>query len=170
MPTEGSGNDQSDDADEFENAKSHPGSSGQRTKGWHVLAYLFEHEHLHDARSCVKKCGEDLQDPQHHIHRVFLPGFIGRRQSVRSSAARTAAESIVEHLEERQKRTSNNGAANVHVRKLRAANGRTASRGAPFAPSRKWPRKRRDASRAGDAAGGSAAGNCYGGPSASRTS
>ncbi len=63
MPVEGGGDDQPDRADEFEDAEGHPGFPRQRTKGRDILAYLVEHEDLHDARCCVQEYGEGLQDP-----------------------------------------------------------------------------------------------------------
>ncbi len=63
MPMEGGGDDQPDRADEFEDAEGLPGFPRQRTKGPDSLAYLVEHENLHDARRSVEERGEDLQDP-----------------------------------------------------------------------------------------------------------
>src|ERR1022692_2698956 len=55
MPVEGGGDDQPDRADEFEDAEGHPGFPRQRTKGRDPLAYLVEHEDLHDARRSVQE-------------------------------------------------------------------------------------------------------------------
>jgi hypothetical protein len=57
---EGGGDDQPDRADEFEDAEGHPAFLRQRTKGRDLLAYLVEHEDLHDARRSVQERGEDL--------------------------------------------------------------------------------------------------------------
>lgn len=69
----GGGDDQPDRADEFEDAEGHPGFSRQRTKGPDPLAYLVEHEDLHDARRSVQERGEDLQNPQQDVRQ---PGII----------------------------------------------------------------------------------------------
>src|ERR1700686_4670693 len=72
LPVEGGGDDQPDRADELEDAEGHPSFPRQRTKGPDPLAYLVEHEDLHDARRSVQERGEDLQDPQQNVHRVPL--------------------------------------------------------------------------------------------------
>jgi hypothetical protein len=83
LPVEGGGDGQPGRADEFEDAEGHPGFPRQRTKGRDLLAYLVEHEDLHDARRSVQERGEDLQDPQQHVHRVPPPGFrVGGRRAV----------------------------------------------------------------------------------------
>jgi len=73
LPVEGVGDDQPDRTDEFEDAEGLPGFTGQRTKGRDPLACLVEHEDLHDARRSVQERGEDLQNPQKHVHRVLPP-------------------------------------------------------------------------------------------------
>jgi hypothetical protein len=72
LPVKGGGDDQPDRADEFEDAEGRPGFPRQRTKGRDPLAYLVEHEDLHDARRSVEDRGEHLQDPQQNVHRVPL--------------------------------------------------------------------------------------------------
>jgi len=64
------GTNQPDRAEQFEDAEGHPGFPWQRTKGRDLLAYLVEHEDLHDARRSVQERCEDLQDPQQDVHRV----------------------------------------------------------------------------------------------------
>ena len=60
---EGVWDNQPDRTDELEDAEGRPGFPRQRTKGRDILAYLVEHEDLHDARRSVEEHGEDLQDP-----------------------------------------------------------------------------------------------------------
>ena len=43
--------------------RGHPGFPRQSAKGREVLAYLVEHEDLHDARRSVQERREDLQGP-----------------------------------------------------------------------------------------------------------
>jgi hypothetical protein len=74
MPWQSGGKDQADHANELQDAESRPGISRQGTKGRDILAYLVEHEDLHDARRCVEKRGEDLQDPQEDVHRGRFAG------------------------------------------------------------------------------------------------
>lgn len=63
LPMEGGGDDEPDRAHELYDAQGHPGFPRQGAKGRDVLAYLVEHEDLHDAGRCVQKRAEDLQDP-----------------------------------------------------------------------------------------------------------
>src|SRR5580658_6838834 len=66
------GNNKPDRAHELQDAQGQPGFPRQGAKGRDVLAYLVEHEDLHDARRSVQERGEDLQDPQQDVHRVPL--------------------------------------------------------------------------------------------------
>src|SRR6202041_832924 len=78
------GDDQPDRADEFEDAEGRPGLPRQRAKGRDVVAYLVEHEDLHDARRSVHERGEDLQDPQQYVHVLLLVTY----RKLRMSASR----------------------------------------------------------------------------------
>src|SRR5262245_20365770 len=87
-PGESGRDDQPDDADEFDDAESHPGFPRQRTKRRDLLADLVEHEDFHDARRSVHERREDLQDPQQDVHRVphsvsAAPSYIRVVQSTR---------------------------------------------------------------------------------------
>lgn len=57
------GGDQTDYAHELQDAHRHPDFPWQRAKGRDILAYLVEHEDLHDARRSVQKRGDGLQEP-----------------------------------------------------------------------------------------------------------
>ena len=95
VPVEGGGHDQPDRADEFEDAEGHPGFPRQRTKGPNPLAYLVEHEDLHDARRSVEERGEDLQDPQQNVHRVLPLNFrVGARRAVSPRAIHVLSPAI----------------------------------------------------------------------------
>src|SRR5208283_4424450 len=88
--------DQPDRADEFEDAERLPGFARQRTKGRDPLAYLVEHEDLHDARRSIQERGEDLQDPQQDVHRVPPPGFrVGARRAVSPRAIHVLSPDLV---------------------------------------------------------------------------
>jgi hypothetical protein len=63
LPMERGGDDEPYRANELYQPQGHPGFSRQGGKGRDILAYLVEHEDLHDARRCVQKRGEDLQHP-----------------------------------------------------------------------------------------------------------
>jgi len=54
LPMECGGDDESDRADELQDAKDHPDFSRQRAKRWNVLAYPVENEDLHDAGRSVQ--------------------------------------------------------------------------------------------------------------------
>ena len=63
LPTERGGDNEPDRAHKLQDAQGHPGFSRQRAKGRDALAYLVEHEDLHDARRSVQERGEGLQYP-----------------------------------------------------------------------------------------------------------
>lgn len=72
MPVEGAGDDQSNHADEFDDAERHPGLPWQRTKRGNVSAHSVKQEDFHHARRSVQERGENPQDPQQYVHRELV--------------------------------------------------------------------------------------------------
>ena len=62
----------------------HPSSPRQRAEGRDVLAYLFEHEDLHDARRSVQERGKQLQSPQQYVHQAPLGLRVSPTKSIPS--------------------------------------------------------------------------------------
>jgi hypothetical protein len=128
LPVQGGGDDQPDRADELEDPEGPPDPPRQRVEGPDILAYLVEHEDLHDSRRAVKERGDDLQDPQQHVHRVppFGSVTLARTRDVPPSyhvevgPARSAArrESEVVEVPRRGAHASSSPARRTHPQLL----------------------------------------------------
>src|ERR1035438_2910081 len=64
----------------------------QRTKGQGLLAYLAEHEDLHDVRRSVQERDEDLQYPQQDV--IVCPLPVSASVPVRSPLAFTRGQQL----------------------------------------------------------------------------
>lgn len=70
---QGSGDYQANRAVQFDAAEGHPSSPRQSAKGRDVLAYLVEHDDLHDARRPVQERRKNLQEHNSKFI-ALLPG------------------------------------------------------------------------------------------------